>query len=320
MNACYLGENIVFKYDEQLYVIDKILDEDNYKNNTYRLFSKGADIYQHFKNKTELIAKGVVQKKYLYQILDNIKIVFIDYNTKKEFIAATMMNRKINFEYNGVNYFKSKDDNGHYIYCDKTDDYQYFSSPKNLLKNAIVGGKFLNEIWSEICILEKISMYDKYEFLDACYMGEKIIFTFESYSYVIDKVLDEENYKDNKYCLFNESTNDYQYFNNARDLINKGKVEQKYLYQIIDDIEILFIDYSTKKEFIAATIMNSEIEFVCNDINYFKSQDDNGYYIYCDRDKSYQHYSSPEELLKNGVLEGKHLRELWKKIHIKFIY
>lgn len=66
--------------------------------------------------------------------------------------------------------------------------------------------------------------------------------------------------------------------------------------------------------------MNSEIEFVCNDINYFKSQDDNGYYIYCDRDKSYQHYSSPEELLKNGVLEGKHLRELWKKIHIKFIY
>lgn len=163
-------------------------------------------------------------------------------------------------------------------------------------------------------------MYNKYEFENACYIGEKIIFKYKDVSYIIDKIINDNNYLDDKFYLLNESTNNYQYFNNANDLINKGKVEEKYLSQILDNIEIISIDYSTEKEFVSATIMNREIEFEYNEVNYFKSKSDKGYYIWCEKDNSYQYYSSPEELLKKGTLEGKPLRELWEKIHIQFLF
>lgn len=163
-------------------------------------------------------------------------------------------------------------------------------------------------------------MYDKYNFWTACYMGEKIIFKYKCVSYTIDQILDRENYQKSIYYLYSEETHLYQYFEKVDELINKGEVEEKYLIQILDVIEVIFIDYNTEKEFVAATIMNSEIEFDYNGTNYFKSSNDKGYYIWCEKDNSFQYYSSPKELLKKGTLEGKPLRELWKEIHIKFIF
>lgn len=163
-------------------------------------------------------------------------------------------------------------------------------------------------------------MYDKYNFMNACYFGEKIIFKYKEDSYTIDKILNDKNYLEDKYYLYSEKANKYQYFCGVNELINKGKVEQKYLIQILDAIEVIFIDYNTEKEFVAATIMNSEIEFDYNGTNYFKSSNDNEYYIWCEKDNSCQYYSSPEELLKKGTLEGKPLKELWKEIHIQFIF
>lgn len=156
-------------------------------------------------------------------------------------------------------------------------------------------------------------MYNKYEFESGCYIGEKITFKYNDKSYSVDKI------QDNKYYLLDMDTNLYQYFDNPNDLINKGIVEEKYLFEILDYIEITFIDFNTKKEFVAATKMNREIEFDYDGVNYFKSSNDKGYYIWSEKDNSYQYYSSPEELLEKGTLDGKPLKELWDKIHIQFL-
>lgn len=157
-------------------------------------------------------------------------------------------------------------------------------------------------------------MYNKYEFQSACYIGEKIIFKYDSKSYCIDKTQDDKLY------LLNMTTNNYQYFDNPEKLINKGLIEKCYLFEILDDIEITFIEFNTKKEFIAATKMNREIEFDYNGVNYFKSSDDKGYYIWCEKDNSRQYYSSPDELLEKGKLEDKPLKDLWDEINIHFLF
>lgn len=151
-------------------------------------------------------------------------------------------------------------------------------------------------------------------------MGEKTIFKYENVSYTVDKILNDNDYLEDRYYLLNEKTNSYQYFDNVNELLNKGRVEGEYLHQILDDIDIIFIDFNTKKEFVAATLMNREIEFEYNGVNYFKSASDKGYYIWCEKDNSYQYYSSPVELLKKGTLEGKLLKELWEEIYIQFIF
>lgn len=156
-------------------------------------------------------------------------------------------------------------------------------------------------------------MYNKYEFESACIIGEKIVFKYNDKSYCIDKT------KDNKYYLHNENTNSYQFFDSSDELINTSLVEGKYLFDIMNDIEVIFIDFNTKKEFIAATMMNREIEFDYNGVNYFKSSDEKGYYIWSEKNNSRQYFSSPEELLEKGTLEGKLLCQLWDKIHIQFL-
>ena len=161
-------------------------------------------------------------------------------------------------------------------------------------------------------------MYNKYDLKNACYFGEKVIFKYKNISYTIDKILNDDNYLEDNYYLY--SNNTFQYFNHIDKLIYKSNIEGKSLYEVLDDVKILFIDYNTEKEFVAATIMNNEIEFEYNGINYFKSSDEKGYYIWCQKDKSFQYYSSPEELLQKGTLQGKLLKNLWKNIIIQFIF
>ena len=66
--------------------------------------------------------------------------------------------------------------------------------------------------------------------------------------------------------------------------------------------------------------MNNEIEFEYKGVNYFKSSCDKGYYIWCEKTKNYQYFSSNNELLKKAIIENKLLIELLNKIHIKNIF
>lgn len=155
-------------------------------------------------------------------------------------------------------------------------------------------------------------MYNKYNFIDACHIGEKIIFKYNKKDYIVNKA--------NNYYLFNKDDNNYQYFSEANELIEKGIVEGKQLKEILDYIEISFIDFDTKKEFIAATMINREIEFSCRGVDYFKSCSDKGYYIANLKDNTVQYFKTPKELLENCRLEGKALSELWNEINIQCLY
>ncbi len=155
--------------------------------------------------------------------------------------------------------------------------------------------------------------YDKYVFMDRCYAGEKIIFKYHSYEYIIDK-------PDEQYYLYNKSKDEYQYFDTYNQIIENGAVEGSRLEDILDNIDIIFMDFNTKKEFITATIMNREIEFEYNGVDYFKSCCDEGYYIYNSKEKTSQYFESPEKLLENGRLEGRLMSELWDEIYIQCLY
>lgn len=156
-------------------------------------------------------------------------------------------------------------------------------------------------------------MNDKYYFMDRCSVGEKIVFKYCKNQYIIDKT-------NNIYSLHNITANSCQCFNTYEELFQKGIINGNYLIEILDDIEIIFIDFNTKKEFSAAVEMNREIEFEYNGVNYFKSCSDKGYYIYNSKENSYQYFKTPKELLEKSEFEGKHLDELWDKINIRCIY
>lgn len=166
---------------------------------------------------------------------------------------------------------------------------------------------------------EVIMMYNKYNFIDACYTGEKIVFKYKNITYIVNKVLNDSDYQDENYYLYDSVTETYQFFDGAERLINNAKVGKSCLCNVLDELEIVFIDYNTKKEFISANLMNREIEFNYNGVEYFRSQSDKGYYIWCQKDDSVQYYQTPEELLECATLEGKPLKELWDEINISCI-
>lgn len=162
-------------------------------------------------------------------------------------------------------------------------------------------------------------IYNKYDFIDACLTGERIEFKYQNITYIIDKKLNDNNYQDDDYYLYDTATKSHQFFDSVDNLINNAKVGKRCLCNVLDELEIVFIDYNTKKEFIAANLMNREIEFNYNGVEYFRSQSDKGYYIWCKKDDSIQYYQTPEELLECAVLEGEPLKELWDKINISCI-
>lgn len=68
--------------------------------------------------------------------MDSIEIVKVDFNTKKEFIVAMEMKREIEFDYNGVDYFKFCLGKGHYIYNSREKSYRYFEMSEELLEES----------------------------------------------------------------------------------------------------------------------------------------------------------------------------------------
>ena len=82
--------------------------------------------------------------------------VFIPDN-KTIFSDAVLLGREIEFSFDAKHYFESRKNEAiWYVYCEETKAYQYFSSADELLKNASIEGKNINNIWREIsldCIL-----------------------------------------------------------------------------------------------------------------------------------------------------------------------
>ena len=74
-------------------------------------------------------------------------------NTKSEFYEAVKYGREIEFSYRGKHYFESRHgDTDWYIYCEETKKTQHFISSDELLRNTILDGKNINDIWEDIII------------------------------------------------------------------------------------------------------------------------------------------------------------------------
>lgn len=72
---------------------------------------------------------------------------------KKEFVDAVLTGREIEFSYRGKHYFESRNsDSDWYIYCKETKNTQHFLAQHELIKNAILQGSNINEIWEYISI------------------------------------------------------------------------------------------------------------------------------------------------------------------------
>jgi hypothetical protein len=75
-----------------------------------------------------------------------------------------------------------------------------------------------------------------------------------------------------------------------------------------------------KREFIDAVRSGREIEFTCNGKSYFEShKSDDSWYIYSESDRTKQCFKSANDLLKNALIDGVPLNELWDDIQIEYI-
>lgn len=76
---------------------------------------------------------------------------------KTEFYQAVSRGQEIEFSYKGKHYFESREsDNDWYIYCIESKEKQHFISSDELLLNAILEEKNINDVWEDIdinCIL-----------------------------------------------------------------------------------------------------------------------------------------------------------------------
>ncbi|MBC5737554.1 hypothetical protein [Lawsonibacter faecis] len=75
-----------------------------------------------------------------------------------------------------------------------------------------------------------------------------------------------------------------------------------------------------KQEFIDAVFMGREIEFSYCGQHYFESRrTETDWFIYCEEEKYTQHFSSPQELIKNTMLQKVNINEIWEHIIIDCI-
>lgn len=70
---------------------------------------------------------------------------------KYEFYSALKMGREIEFQYNGKNYFVSRNnDEDWYVYCEETNKSQSFRSSEQLLKDAMLDEVNINELFNDM--------------------------------------------------------------------------------------------------------------------------------------------------------------------------
>lgn len=78
-------------------------------------------------------------------------------DTKETFTEAVKTGREIEFSHRGQHYFESRHgDKDWYIYHEETGQEQHFPSCDALLRDTLLGGQNINEVWDEItldCIL-----------------------------------------------------------------------------------------------------------------------------------------------------------------------
>jgi hypothetical protein len=158
-----------------------------------------------------------------------------------------------------------------------------------------------------------VKMFNKYDFIDACYIGERIEIKYKNNKYIIN------TNSEGIYYIFDVKKGTYQYFKNKDDLFSNGCINEKRINDILDEIKIQHIEFNNKKRFVAATLMNREIEFEYENINYFKSSENGKYYVYCYGDGKTQYFNTPQELLNKCKLNGKLLKDLYDEIYIQCI-
>lgn len=75
-----------------------------------------------------------------------------------------------------------------------------------------------------------------------------------------------------------------------------------------------------KAEFMDAVRIGREIEFTCNGKSYFESREsDDSWYIYSESNRTKQCFKSASDLLKNALIDGVPIDELWDEIQIEYI-
>ena len=76
---------------------------------------------------------------------------------------------------------------------------------------------------------------------------------------------------------------------------------------------------NNKQSFYEAIILGREIEFIHNNIKYFESYDENGWYIDNLHDDSRQYFDSCDELMIFARLNGVIIEECWDGMEIEYI-
>lgn len=89
-------------------------------------------------------------------------------------------------------------------------------------------------------------------------------------------------------------------------------------YFIIEVSHILLEDRMA--EFYEAVNCGREIEFSYKEKHYFESRNHaQDWYIYCEETKVIQHFMSAEELLRETIIDGQNMNELWDGLRIDCI-
>jgi hypothetical protein len=63
-----------------------------------------------------------------------------------------------------------------------------------------------------------------------------------------------------------------------------------------------------------------EIEFYYRDKKYSFSHNEDGYYITEYNNDNFQSFDSPENLITNGTISGKFIRDIWKDVIIDVLF
>lgn len=72
------------------------------------------------------------------------------------------------------------------------------------------------------------------------------------------------------------------------------------------------------KEILERVSWGEEFFFLYNNEKYWISQNKSGFYLTRVRDSSTQPFLTPQDLFKNGIVDGKTLAEIWTEIEEYF--